>query len=172
MHDHVELLYAFCHKAQLRAHGGVAEYQRDGAWHKYKGLVDEGLLEYVKRSFTTLEGLFILFGEKRCNFAGDRDLLAAMDQYFSVDMRTQSTSIALSKLQEKATYAASIQLDDPNEHKYRKAGAVIGKIGSALQKDLLHKSIFEYFGAWCSTRKIVQAGACFNDVCFIEVRAS
>ena len=54
----------------------------------------------------------------------------------------------------------------PNANRFTQAEGVC-KMSRAVLKDLLHKQIYEYLGAWCRTPKKVAPGFCCNDACVL-----
>jgi hypothetical protein len=164
MHDHVELLHALCGDKWIKAHGGSSYTVRDGAWRRHKGVASEGLLYTTKESLLGLEGLLILLAEGLSNAASDTVLLNDIHAIYTADGLGVSVEELMGRIKDKARYQVKPDVHvAPNKFIY--IADRVKKWSASMQSELLAKTLYEMYGAWCSIPKKATPGICFTDCC-------
>jgi hypothetical protein len=165
VHEHVELLHVLAYDSHLRAHGGLAYLHRDGAWVKFSGVPNEGLLEHMRVMLLALEGLCLSVGASRVIPTTEEAILQKcheLSQSLGIHWFTQLQDVATSSVAVDGEVGAGAAVN-----RFVIAASNIRKWSGTIQKELLHKSLFEYYGAWCSTPKHVTPGICSKDLCIL-----
>lgn len=165
LHEHVETLHALCWGKHIKAHNGVAFIHKDGAWRKYSGVVSEGLLYNLRSQLQALQGIFACLSEKGSTASTDAALLGDLSTIYN-EIEQAHPGHVLQHLHTKAPHSVAAYPDDEADH-LKRLGGHIGKMAVSLQKEVLHKTLYEYYGAWCSTPMNVTPGVCFTDTCVL-----
>ena len=166
VHEHVELLHALCGGHEIIAHHGSSYTTKDGGWQKHRGVASETLLYAVRQKLLTLEGLCVWLAEANADAGDVPTLLDAIQQVYTTIGAGADTVIK--SCQNKARYRAVAPVDDgqaPNT--FSIWAGTLKKWSTTMQSELLGKSVYEMYGAWCSVPMEAASGLCFKDTCFL-----
>ena len=165
VHEHVELLHAICGGTSIVAHGGSTYTVKDGAWKKHRGVASEGLLFSLRDNLLALEGLCIMLAEMKTEANNDVALLKDIHPILvRVALAEGSVTGSLNKIKDAARFKKLVD-DDARVHKFEFLATHVQKWSTIMQTELMGKSIYEHYGAWCSVPRLAQTGVCFRDCC-------